>query len=900
DFIEKKAVPTYEETLDERDAGSVRVKTAADGTYKASIPATTADHDYQVIVTVGDPDGHVAKLTTYANRHPWSRYEARNATLLATGSNPNDAQTFGIGDRVDVTMHDPVTKQATGDGTRYLFFVAQRGLRSATVQSAPRFVTTFGRTAAPNVDIGAVRFTGHGYVGTLHFGARFRTEDRRLQVDLSPGAARYAPGATATVNVRTRTSSGAPVAATVVLRAVDEKLFSIGAAQDDDPLNELYASVGSGLVGTYVSHRNPRASNGEGGDTTGGGGDDREDFRDSVLFQTITTGSDGRGAVSFKVSDDLTSWRVNAAAITSRLEAGSGSVLVPVGLPFFIDATIAPEYLVADRPTIVVRTFGTDLKADDAVTLEVTSTSLGFASGPIRTTAFASVGVPLPELHEGIETLTISATTGTGAGARTDRLTRSFSVVDTRLLRTRTNYVQLPSSSAFSGGDGLTTVTVSDASAGRYLSLLTQLASDDGARLDSGVANGAARALLVSRYGSAADSFGPQTFVASRYQGPDGGLAVLPYASSDLELSAMVAIVAPDQVNRSRLGDYLRNVLADTHETRERQMFALAGLAGLGDPVLTAIRSAAADGELTIRERLMIGIGAAALGDAATARSIATKLVAAHGEQLGQEARLRVGSSAADITEATALMAVLGAALGDQRAPRFWAYVEANPASDRLEVLTAIAYVSGTLDHLAVQPASFAYTVDGTRTVVELQRGDAFELGLTAAQLGSLKIERLAGTIGVATSWREPVRPASFQADPDVTLSRSVTPGGAIGTADLVRVDLSITFGPQTASGCHQVTELAPSGLAPIGSLANWIDPDSGEAPDPGVVMPYDQTGSRVSFCAEPTPTQRTLVLRYYARVVTPGNYAWEPAIAESQSQEGRAALTPATTIAIR
>jgi alpha-2-macroglobulin len=550
DFIQKKVVPTYEESLVEHDAGTVRVRTAADGTFKASVPATTADHDYHVVITAGDHDGHVAKVTSYANRHPWQAYEDEYASLRASGSNPNVVPTYGIDDRVDVTMHDPITKQATGDGTRYLFFEAARGLHSATVQSSPRYATTFGRTAAPNMTISAIRFTGHGYVGPVQFGAQFRTADRRIQVDLSLGAARYAPGDTATVNVRTRTASGAPVATTVILRAVDEKLFSIGAAQDDDPLNELYASVGSGMVGSYVSHRTPRISSGEGGDTTGGGGDEREDFRDSVLFQTITTGSDGRGSVSFKVADDLTSWRVIAAAITSRLEAGSGSVLVPVGLPFFVDATIAPDYLVADRPTIVVRTFGTDLKAGDAVTVAVTSTSLGFASGPISTTAFAAVDVPLPQLHKGIETLTITATTGAGASARTDRLTRSFSVVDTRLMRTRTNYVELPSSGAFSGGDGLTTLVVSDASAGRLMPLLTSLASDDGARVDQGIAASAARALLVSRYGSAAGSFDPLTFEASRYQAPDGGLALLPYASSDLELSSTVAIVAPDEVNR--------------------------------------------------------------------------------------------------------------------------------------------------------------------------------------------------------------------------------------------------------------------------------------------------------------------------------------------------------------
>src|SRR4029079_12260369 len=120
------------------------------------------------------------------------------------------------------------------------------------------------------------------------------------------------------------------------------------------------------------------------------------------------------------------------------------------------------------------------------------------------------------------------------------------------------------------------------------------------------------------------------------------------------------------------------------------------------------------------------------------------------------------------------------------------------------EALTALAFASRTLEHLAVQPASFAYTVDGTRTVVELQRGDGFQIRLTAAQLATLKIERLAGTIGVATSWREPVRPAAFQADPDVTLSRMVAPSTSIARGDLVRVDLQIMFGPQTSYGCHQ------------------------------------------------------------------------------------------------
>jgi hypothetical protein len=900
DFIEKRAVETFDVSIVRRAAGTIKVKTARNGSFSASIPAAVKGHDYTVTVTVADRAGHVATSDGFLSAG--TSYTAEPEASLGPSGQSDGSETFGIGDRVDLTMTDTTTRQAAGDGTRYLFVTAQRGIREATVQASPRFRTTYREWAAPNLAIGAVRFTGHGYAGMATFIARFRTSDRQIKVELTVAAARYAPGETATVKVRTTSASGAPLPATVVLRTVDEKLYAIGAAQADDPLTELYAFVSSGILGTYGSHRTPRSGDGGGGgDTTGGGGDDRDDFRDALLFKTIVTDANGRGSVAFRLSDDLTSWRVTGAAITSRLDAGFGSVLVPVGLPFFVDASIAPEYLVGDRPSIVVRAFGSALAPGDAVTIQVTSKSLGFDSGPIRTKASETTAVALPALRLGPHDLTIAGTTGSGSGVLTDRLTRPFTVVGTRLTQARTAYVELPATAPFGGGDGLTSVVVSDAGAGRYLATLAELASGGGARLDRGLAAEIATSLLVSRFGSSTATGEPSdgTFDARRYQTPDGGLALLPYSSVDLELSALVAIVAPDRIDRNHLGSYLHSVLRDASETRERHVLALAGLAGLGDSVLPALQAAAADRELTIREQLMVALGAAALGDVATARSIASTLIAAHGERLGEQARLRVGTTSADITAATALLAVIAAAVGDNRAPLFWAYVEANPAADRLEVLPAVAYVTHRLDRQAVQPASFAYTVDGVRTEVALENGRSFALSLTSAQLASLKVDRISGSVGVTTSWRASINASAIQADPDVTIRRVVQPAAAVASSDLLRIDLIVTFGPQAARGCHEVTELVPSGLTPVGSLAIWLDPDADPEPD-GVVMPYEQSGARVSFCAVPTARRQYATLRYYARVVTPGTYAWEPALAASRSQAGQGSVTSPGEVVIR
>ena len=205
------------------------------------------------------------------------------------------------------------------------------------------------------------------------------------------------------------------------------------------------------------------------------------------------------------------------------------------------------------------------------------------------------------------------------------------------------------------------------------------------------------------------DPLGGVEFDGNDYQTADGGLAILPYASSDLEASALAAIIGPERFNASRLEFYLSTISGNEAETRERRIVALAGLAGLGSAVLPEIRAAAADPDLTIRERLMLGLGAAALGDSGTARSIAGALVERYGEAVTDQARLQVGGSAADITAATALMALLAAANGDPLAPRFWAYVESNPGTEAPFALHAVGFVTQMLAHGSVKPASFAY-----------------------------------------------------------------------------------------------------------------------------------------------------------------------------------------------
>ena len=256
------------------------------------------------------------------------------------------------------------------------------------------------------------------------------------------------------MTVRTVDAAGRPVSASVLLRGVDEKLLAMGVAGFADPIELIYRSPAVGLLrGPVVSHEVVLAGNDGGkGSTTGGGGGDRTDFGDALPMRMVTTGADGRAEVSFDLPDDVTSWRVAATAMTADRHAGSTSVLLPVGLPFFADATIAPEYLAADRVSIRLRAFGSALAAGQPVRFTVSSATLAMAPATVDGTAFAEVLVALPALTTGTHRVTIAATSAAG----TDRLVRTFRVVESRLAAGHRETVAITGPTTPPGGPGLT------------------------------------------------------------------------------------------------------------------------------------------------------------------------------------------------------------------------------------------------------------------------------------------------------------------------------------------------------------------------------------------------------------------------------------------------------------
>ena len=897
DFITKQVVPEYEWRDRSVPVGTRTLTSGPDGRFAFEVPGRH-DSSYHVDLSSTDEAGRTTRLRIYADR-PYREDLGGRPYLARAGSADTDPHAVAsAGDRLAVELRQGARRQPLGGANRYLFMVQQVGLQRAVVQRSPIFSFAFREADVPMLEIGAVRFTGSTYVAVPDgFSVRLREQERRLDIEMTTDQARYEPGGAVELAVRTTDRSGRPTPASVVLRAVDEKLYAMGLAHGARPLEDLYVPVWSGTLRTYASHALPiGASRGEGADTTGGGDSGyRSEFRDVLLFRQVETGADGRARVRFDLSDDLTSWRIAATAVSPDLEAGEATTLVPVGLPFFVELVSAPEYLVVDEVRLRLRAYGPALARGDAVTFTVSAPSLGMPETIVPGVAFETADIALPALAEGRHAVMVEATATVDGAEMRDALIRTISVVPSRLERSADAYATLAAGVPVSGGQGLTRVVITDAGRGRFYPELIDLATSSGPRADQALAAVQARDLLARWFAGADADLTGVPFDATQFQAGDGGIALLPYSSGSEDLSFLVALAAPEAVDADALADWFHGSRWTRKATRERALQALAARAALGEDTLDRLDAISREDELSTTEQLLLALGLSSAGDDARALALERALLQDVGQQLGP-VDPDLGSSpslvlpAADARERssvlTALLSILAAELGDETiAIAADAYVRDDPPTATLASLQHVAVIDRLIERSVAAPTSFSWQLGGEGGTIELGPGESHHLVLTAAQRMAIRLEPLSGSPGIATSWEEPLATTGGSQDQGIRVERSVLPEGAVRAADTVEVTIEVDPGPAAVTGCYLVTEVVPSGLAPIRETAGWprhrkdaLDADS----------PLSIAGQRVTFCVyrdrdDPdTDTRGPQLLRYQARMVTPGSYAWEPTLVQS------------------
>ena len=167
----------------------------------------------------------------------------------------------------------------------------------------------------------------------------FDEETRKADIDISTDKEEYKPGEEVKVKVKT-SIKGKAIKSTVNISVVNEATFAI---QEDETnlLESIYSGNGSsesGLIPVYTFSTYTDYLKIPSGGEGGGGGDVRANFADTAHFQTITTNSNGEAEISFKLPDNVTTYRITAQSANENLEIGTNTKNITPKLDFFIQS----------------------------------------------------------------------------------------------------------------------------------------------------------------------------------------------------------------------------------------------------------------------------------------------------------------------------------------------------------------------------------------------------------------------------------------------------------------------------------------------------------------------------------------------------------------------------------
>jgi hypothetical protein len=84
-----------------------------------------------------------------------------------------------------------------------------------------------------------------------------------------------------------------------------------------------------------------------------------------------------------------------------------------------------------------------------------------------------------------------------------------------------------------------------------------------------------------------------------------------------------------------------------------------------------------------------------------------------------------------------------------------------------------------------------------------------------------------------------------------------------------------------------------------VRDTAGWPRGRRDRTTDPDVIEPLAIDGQRVTFCVYRDERRPVQTLRYEARLVTPGTYAWEPTVVQSTEAPELRRLTAGSTVVL-
>jgi alpha-2-macroglobulin len=892
DPIEKKVHQKYRFKQRFETVGQFKSQTDSSGEAVLSFPMKQGIN-YRVVSTYTENGKvkHADMAYVYSGTSYYSPYYSYNSDYISLESTKadKDRNDYEIGEEVELRLiKNKVPLQE--DNTTFLFIRASRGIKSVVSKNESSYKFTFGEEDVPNVAVYGIVYTPSGFEQTQYH-ANLDTESRKLNVELSTDKDRYAPGAQIKVRVKITDSKGDSVrGARVAVSVVDEALLAVANMSDDpNTLSNLYDWVSDGVLATNWTHQ--YEENGPGGGAEMGGGEGlgaiRKDFKNTAAFMVMETGFGGDAEKTFIAPDNITSWRFTAAALTDDHFAGQGKINVPVTKPLFVDAVIPRNLLVQDKPTLKVRAHGVALPSQGKITYVVDIPSLGIEDQEVQGEVFEPVYLAIDNLTAGKH----KAIIGVKAGGKVDAIEREIEVIESRATHEERMITELGPGTALPDPGISSEVKVTFESQAKAIKRadVWRLANPWSARLEAQLAGVMMRSVYMDYYGDDIDE-NMDTLLA--YQQVDGGLSILPYASSEVALSSKAATAYSGAFDTSKLINYFWEISDDEEVTREESIDAIVGLAALGEPVLERLRVVAAQDDLTWREELSLMRGLEEAGDREASRDLLDSLIT-NAEVHNDQMRLSVSEDITEEIEATVQAASMAAVLAHSDAEKLMAYVESIWRHEAMTDLDKAIYLEKIVPTLADVDVKIGYAIGEDTAEIDLSEWAYHTITLLPHEVKQFRVISVNGP--AAASFLRRSEGDISESSPLLSIDRTYTNVDGtmndLGEGDTVKVNLNVNWDARAQDGCYIVRDRLPGTLVPMvtirysrwGRTGNWY--------------PHEITKGEVSFvvCKRNEPIN----INYSARVVSLGEYSTDGAIIQSMQVPGLAATSESEKLTV-